>query len=316
MAILTALSELKSVGGAQLLKQTYAGMLENVQRGTLSSLIKNTDLSGDPSAGTMVAKRFQNTESKAYGTARTGGSGQVLVSLEVPISIDTDKELINEIELKDIKFNTVDGVVSKKAAQNEKSMKRELDRAFFAKAEEVGTEMFTAETEIGAIFDAMVKPCKTVENEYVDGVDVEDIFVTMDTDRYDAIRNKVDSLDNANISSDIASIGRYHGYLVAENLRQSAQFIVQRVGSIAQPVWPTLDDADKIPMSQAYHFGLFFSYGTKDVAPDTIFVKFGYTLTSDVAIDTEKTYYTKSDAIYTAVASPVVGSIGTYYERD
>jgi len=316
MAILTALSELKSVGGAQLLKQTYVGMLENVQKGTLSDIIKNKDLSGDPSGGTMTAKRFQNTESKAYGTARAGGAGQVLKSLNVEINLDTDRELINEIEEKDIKFNTVDGVVAKKAAQSEKSMKRELDRAFFAKAEEVGTEMFTAETEIGAIFDAMVKPCKTVENEYVDGVDVEDIVVTMDTDRYDAIRNKVDSLDNANISSDIAAIGKYHGYLVAENLRQSAQFIVQRIGSIAQPVWPTLDDPDKIPMSQAYHFGLFFSYGTKDVTPDTIFVKFGYTLTTDVAIDDDKTYYTKSGNVYTAVASPLVANIATYYERD
>ncbi len=44
--------------------------------------------------------------------------------------------------------------------------------------------------------------------------------------------------------------------------------------------------------------------------PDT------YTATEDVAIATGKTYYTRSGTegsyVYTAVAEPVVGSIGTY----
>lgn len=39
-----------------------------------------------------------------------------------------------------------------------------------------------------------------------------------------------------------------------------------------------------------------------------------YTLTADVAITAGKTYYTKVGDVYTAVASPVVGDIGTYYE--
>lgn len=44
-----------------------------------------------------------------------------------------------------------------------------------------------------------------------------------------------------------------------------------------------------------------------------------YTLTADVAINVTKTYYTRTGTagayVYTAVASPVVGSIGTYYEK-
>lgn len=43
-----------------------------------------------------------------------------------------------------------------------------------------------------------------------------------------------------------------------------------------------------------------------------------YSLTSDVALQTGKTYYTRSGTspnyTYTAVSSPVVGNIGTYYE--
>ena len=41
-------------------------------------------------------------------------------------------------------------------------------------------------------------------------------------------------------------------------------------GAVAQPVLTTLDEAGKIPMSNAYHFGLFYSYGTKAVMPDLI----------------------------------------------
>ena len=39
-----------------------------------------------------------------------------------------------------------------------------------------------------------------------------------------------------------------------------------------------------------------------------------YTLTSDVALDAGKTYYTKAGAVYTAVAAPDVADIATYYE--
>lgn len=315
MARITGLDELKSTSGLQLLKETYAGMLENVQKGTLSNLIKNTDLSGDPKAGSVVAKRFQNTESKAYGTAR-GSTGQALVSLEVSVAVDTDKELINEVEAKDLKMNTVEGLIQKKSVQNQKSMERELDRAFFEACESAGTEVFTSEADISKLFNLLVKNLKSLQNEYIDGVDADDIWVIMNTDKYDQIRDKVDTLENANITSDIASIGKYHGIKVAENIRQSAEFIVMMQGAVAQPVSVDIDEADKFPASNAYHFGLFYSYGTGAVMPDAIFTKFGYTITTDVAIDDDKTYYTKSGNVYTAVASPLVANIATYYERD
>lgn len=41
-----------------------------------------------------------------------------------------------------------------------------------------------------------------------------------------------------------------------------------------------------------------------------------YKLTSDTALDASKTYYTKSGSKYTAVASPDVANIATYYEVD
>lgn len=49
------------------------------------------------------------------------------------------------------------------------------------------------------------------------------------------------------------------------------------------------------------------SMPTVDVAPT-------YAITSDVALDADKTYYTKAGEVYTAVAVPDVGDIATYYE--
>jgi hypothetical protein len=50
----------------------------------------------------------------------------------------------------------------------------------------------------------------------------------------------------------------------------------------------------------------------------TVDVAAVYTITSDVALDAAKTYYTRSGSagsyVYTAVASPIVGNIATYYE--
>ncbi|MCI2047459.1 MAG: phage capsid protein [Faecalibacterium sp.] len=40
-----------------------------------------------------------------------------------------------------------------------------------------------------------------------------------------------------------------------------------------------------------------------------------YKLTTDTAIDTAKTYYTKAGDVYTAVATPKVADIATYYEQ-
>ena len=40
--------------------EAYKGVLDNVQKVAISTQIKNTDLSGNPEAGTVEAKRFAN----------------------------------------------------------------------------------------------------------------------------------------------------------------------------------------------------------------------------------------------------------------
>ena len=104
MARIESLSQLNESAGHDYLAESYGKVIENVQKSTISSIIKNTDLSGDPTTGTMEAKRFTNTASKAYGTARSGMAGQENIVRPVIVSVNVDKELIHEVEEKDIKL--------------------------------------------------------------------------------------------------------------------------------------------------------------------------------------------------------------------
>ena len=98
MPRLESLSVLLEDEGKMLLSETYDGVIENVQKGTLSSTLKNTDLSGNPESGTVEAKRFQNAEPKDYGSARTAGKGADVSGKAVTIAIDHDKEFVEELE--------------------------------------------------------------------------------------------------------------------------------------------------------------------------------------------------------------------------
>ena len=81
-----------SSAGKMLLKEAYDGVIENVQKGTVSSKIKNTDLSGDPTSGTVEAKRFVNSSSQPYETARTAAKGTAVKGSTVTVAIEPDED--------------------------------------------------------------------------------------------------------------------------------------------------------------------------------------------------------------------------------
>ena len=111
-----------SDSGKMLLKEAYDGVIANVQKGTVSSKIKNTDLSGDPTSGTVEAKRFVNASSQPYGTARTASKGTAVKGKTVTVAIDTNREFVEEIEEKDIRLLGVDGLVAKRSANHAQRM--------------------------------------------------------------------------------------------------------------------------------------------------------------------------------------------------
>lgn len=263
--------------GNEFLSEKYVGLLENVQAKTISSIFKNSELSGDPEAGTLKAKRFTNSTSKPYGTGRAAGAGVKVKDKNVSVDIDVDKEIIEEIEEKDVKLLGVEGLVNKRASNHEQSMVRELDTAFFVCAASDGTEFTTDKATVKQRLDALVLRLHQTKNEYVDGVDKELIHVVLSPEAYEEMRDYIDTKANANVKTDVAEFGKYHGVWMYSNIHQPAdvEMIAMCKESIAQPVMPTPYSPSRIPLSKAVAIELYYSYGTKAVMPDLIyFIKY------------------------------------------
>ena len=264
-----------SDSGKMLLKEAYDGVIANVQKNTISSRIKNTDLSGDPDAGTVEAKRFANASSQDYGTARTAGKGNAVKGKTVTIAIDQNKEFIEEIEEKDIRLLGVDGLIAKRSANHANRMAAELDQKFFEVGKTEGTQFkpAAAVTDIQAIVEAAILQMEKLKNNYIDGLDRSMLSITFDPDTYSAMRMYLDTVVNTNVDTTTEEFNMYHGVkcFSSNRLPAGVKFEIMMDESIAQPVKAVPYTAERIPLSEAVAVEMFYYYGTKAVTPDTIF---------------------------------------------
>ncbi|RRC92728.1 hypothetical protein EII25_03380 [Erysipelotrichaceae bacterium OH741_COT-311] len=272
MSTIDSLNILGTSSGKLKLEAKYQTALTNVFATLLSHKIKNTDLSGDPTSGSVIAKRFVNSKAKDYGTARGANKADALKGADVVVKIDKNKEIVEEVEQKDTRMLGVDGLINKRIDNHRKVLALELEKAFFAKADEVATNVEMAGvTDIADKLDKVINTLKDVKNDYVEGVDVEDIEITLNTKAFTAMRKKLDGLNTSNVDTAKRSFGYFHGVKVSENRHQTNECLAMRKESIAQPVHVNVLNQGRIPLSDAYGFGLFFYYGTEAVTPDLIF---------------------------------------------
>lgn len=277
MARIESLNMLLETSGKDYLAEEYGKVIENLSKSTISGVLKNKDLSGTPTSGTVEAKRFVNAASKDYGTARSANKGDAVKAKPVTVAINIDKEIIEEIEEKDVSLYGVDSVVSRRVANHGKSMERELERAFFTEASTVGTALETDKTAINEKIEALIQQIENAKNDYVDGVDRDMISIICNTATYGELRTFLDKdANNANVNTGEAEFGRFHGVKVYSSvyLPSDVKAIGMVDGAVAQPVLPTIANPQKIQLSNAIGFGVFYSYGTKAVMPDLI-VKVG-----------------------------------------
>lgn len=284
------LTNLKDLSGTEegkmLLAEEYKGIIENVGRRTISSLFKNTRFSGDPQAGTLVAKRFASAKSEEYGTARAAGKGKPGRGMNVSVDIDIDKEIVEEYEEKDIRLGGVPGLLSERRTAITRAMVRELDENFFlvavGKRKESdgtvgtvsgGTEVTASGDTVKDRVNAVIMKLHTTNNEFVDGIEKEDIHVVLSPEAYEEMRDYIDTKGNANVKTDVAEFGQYHGAWIYSNVHQpeDVEIIAMCTGAIAEPVMADEYQANKIDLSNAYAIGMFFHYGCKVVMPDLIF---------------------------------------------
>lgn len=256
------------------LAERYDEVIKNIQVGALSTQLKNKNLSGDPRAGSVEVSRFANSTSKAYGTARTAGKGEkMLNSGKVTVNIDQDKEIVTEIEMKDLRFRGLADLMGDRTKNHKDVVVTDLDTAFFAEAKNASTELtVTGATKMAEVVDAIIEKITNVKNAWVNGVNRNEVAIAMDSAAYDKLLREHDFSPVNENTIQAGRMGKFHGASVYENIRQDAAILGQRVESIAQPV--VIDEyttPERIPLSNAWATSLFYSYGTKAVTPDLMF---------------------------------------------
>lgn len=274
MARIEALNILTESEGKEYLAELYGKVIANVQKNTVSAGMKNQDLSGDPTSGTVEAKRFANATPKDYGTARTAGKGDAIHAKSVTVAIDTDKEIVEELEEKDVRLYGVDGVLDRRAANHVLRMAAELDTAFFKAAAEAATEVeIDTSTPVEDQLEAVIQACENTKNKYVDGVPRSMMRLVCSTATYGKIRNALDKTQRSNVDTAAEEFLAWHGVETKScvNLPAKCDFLVMVEGAVAQPVMASQYTAEKIPLSEAYGVELFYHYGTAVVTPDLIF---------------------------------------------
>ena len=276
MARLDALS-IKMTNGstAEKLAEEYGKVIENLQHITLASRLKNTDLSGDPTSGTVEAKRFVNISGQSYGTARTAGHGQYVKADPVVVALNDDTEYLEEVEEKDLKTYGVDGLIERRTRNHQDALAVELDTKFFAEAVNQGTSFTpTGTPTIEDEIEEAIQTIETTKNNFVQGVPRNLIEVVMSPAYYGKLRNKINSISNSNNLGVVPNYeqGTFNNVSVYSNvfLPQGINYVVMVKGAVAQPIMTSIYNPKQIELSDAIGFGLFAYKGTKAVTPDLI----------------------------------------------
>jgi hypothetical protein len=277
MARIDALSIELQTSGKDKLAEAYGKVIENIQAITLSARLKNKDLSGDPTSGTVEAKRFVNVQGQAYGTARSAGKGNAIKVKPVIVAIDDNTEYIEEVEEKDLRTYGVDGLIARRTTNHQNALAVELDTKFFAEAKNAGTKFTPTKTEVADEVEEVIQTIETTKNDFVQGVPRNMIEVVLSPAYYGSLRTKINAISN---SQNLVAMSNYEEGIFNNTKVYSSAFlpagvdyIVMVNGAVAQPVMTSVSEPAKIQLSDATGFGLFAYKGTKAVMEDLILYK-------------------------------------------
>lgn len=230
----------------------------------------------NPNAGSVEAKRFANVQGNTYGTARTNGYASKVGALPVTIPINDNREYIEEIEAKDLEMYGVGGLIERRTANHERAMERYFDNKFFDVAVDAGTALtITGSPTIDDEIEQAIEAVETVKNDYVDGVNRDEIVVVMSPAKYGALRNKINNNMNSERLAGVTSFegGIFNNARVYSSTRlpNGIDYVVMHDGAVAQPIRTSIYNPKPIPLSDAVAMGIFTYSGTVAVEPDLIF---------------------------------------------
>ena len=252
------------------LKHVLSGVLENVEARAVSEQIKAKNGSGNPEGGVIEYKRFVNAELKDKGTARTAGKGDPVKAKPVKVVIDTDKEIVEELQGKDVKLYGIDGMAERRKVNHQSAIIRYLDREFFAKVTE-GTEV-TPKDNVQDTIDDLLGRARTLKNDFIDGIESDLLVIVVNSTYRKAMKKILDELPNGTDPKEQA-IGMYDSVRVYESNRlpTDVEAVVMMDGAIAQPYYVSEYSAEKVPFDDAVALEDYLYKGTKALMEDTIF---------------------------------------------
>lgn len=254
------------------LAEVLDGVIENIQVGAVSEALKNKQGSGNPEGGSVEYKRFVNATLENKGTARAAGQGAKVIAKPIIVNLDDDKEIIEELQLKDVKLYGIDGMAEKRKTNFAKRVIAYLDRKFFAEAKASGTK-FTrgALTDAKEIIDAMIVQAKETQSDFIDGIDAEDLALVVNGTYRKALKNELDSLPNGTAPSN-GAIGVYDSVVTYESNRlpQGVNCFVMLKESIAEPNYLSEYGAEKVPFDDAIALETFVYSGIETLVPEAI----------------------------------------------
>lgn len=255
-------------------------VIANIQKDTLAQGLKSQAYTGNPASGSVEFKRFKNSASQPYGTARANGKGDAITVPPTTVNLDTHREIVEEAAKFDLDTFGVTNIMARRADNHVDTVSAEFDAAFFQTAFDAGTAYTpAADAGIEDILEGLIQSVETVKNDYVRGVPRNMIRLVLDPVTYGKARNYLDkNTNNANVDTAAEDFAMFHGVKVYSsiNLPVSGSTTVHAIamieGAIAQPavIYP-YKDPEKIPLSNDYGVSMFFDYGTKALTPDLIF---------------------------------------------
>lgn len=255
------------------LAEILDGVIENIQTSAVSEALKSKNGSGDPRSGSVEYKRFANAELKDKGTARAAGKGDPVKAKPVVINIDDNKEIIEELQGKDIRLYGIDGMANKRKKNFADRIKAYSDRKFFSYAKEVGTKVERGDlTNPTDIIDAMIVEAKNTKSDFIDGIDAEDLALVVNGKYRKALKNKLDELPNGTAPQN-GVIGMYDSLITYESNRlpDGVNCFVMLKESIAFPNYVSEYDAEKIQFDDAIALESFFYNGIGALNAEAIY---------------------------------------------
>lgn len=276
MARTKALSLLQAAAEKADLAEIYGIVIDNVMKDTLSGVLKSQAYTGNPAAGSVEFKRFENSEAKTYGTARAAGKGDEITAPPVTVNIDIHKEIVEECSQFDLDTFGVARIMARRAANHIDTMATDLDTAFFSEACSSAAIFTPAAADPTEILEEAILKLETVKNKHVRGTNRTNHRLILSPSYYSTVRNKLDSVINSNVDTAAEEFGTFHGVRVYSsiNLPDGVDFLLMHSGSVAQPaMFKQYGEPEKIPLSHDFAVSLFFDYGTKSLTPDLMFKK-------------------------------------------